>query len=91
MKAQYFGNEGVSFSDLDSKSIIGVQFKDSRCHVVKVQAGHWILSGVSSNHGYASKIKGETIKELLDGIHDKKKVLLFETFRELGEWLIQNL
>lgn len=92
MKAQYYKSKpDVAFGALNSNSIIGVEFNDKRSFVVKVDNSHWIATAIDSNFGFVSKVKGTSIADLMSELNDKKNVFLFDSYKELGEWLTENL
>lgn len=81
----------IELNDVKDTDLIGVEFYGgNRSQIVKVSLGAYVSVAVGKK-GYDNLVTGTTPKSLLYKLSDKMGAYVFDSPRELGEWLIENL
>lgn len=83
----------ITLDDLSAINYIGVEFGNGgRAYVEKIAPELYILSNFySRNNDYSSKVQGGSIKGLIKKVGTIQEVLVFDTPKELGEFLMEKL
>jgi hypothetical protein len=82
----------VLMSSLRDSDRVGVEFQDgTRSFVVRVKNGMYITCYPTNNYGHGNKTSGDTIEALLDKLSDASEIFVFDSDKELGQWLVENL
>jgi hypothetical protein len=85
-----FSADLIRIADLNDDHYIGVRFTSGRVgHVVKIDSNTYMISNLSLNSSYSTKITGLTIADLLRKTHGLEEVYVL-SLSELKDFIFSG-